>query len=173
LENGDVVTASPKGVNGRRTSASVEGKFTQADKVKHIRVIGREEWTNAEEARYRFLKSFLNNTRNIPSFVKIIWFPTNKRRAQSRYDGRAGSSLCNASHLLMQLNNSQQEVATAMLSVSPRDSLVIAHGIPYCHCNWFPPADGIPTAQGLREQERRLQLPLPRQHGYIVNFLGG
>ena len=164
MDNGDVVNASVKGVYGRRTSASVEGTFTKANKVTHIRVIGREERTNTDQARYRFLRSFLNNTRNIPSFAKIIWFPTNERGAQSRHNRRAGSSLCNVSHLL-KLNDSQREVATAMLSISPCDSLVIAHGTLYCHCNRFPPADDIPTAQDLREQERRRRLPLRRQHG--------
>ncbi|KAI0251231.1 P-loop containing nucleoside triphosphate hydrolase protein [Lactifluus subvellereus] len=99
LDNGDVVRQAPSVL----TAA--------ADKVTHIRVTGREERTNAEEARYRFLRSSLNNIRNIPSFAKIIWFPR-------------------MNDVLRFLNDSQREVATAMLSISPRDSLVIAHGPP-------------------------------------------
>jgi len=48
-----------------------------------------------------------------------------------RSDARTDSSFGKASQLFERLNNSQIEVATAMLSVSTCDSLVIVHGILY------------------------------------------
>jgi hypothetical protein len=113
-----------KRTNGRRTLASVAGALT--DKIACMQVIGRDELTSAEKARYNFLRFSLTTLRTIPSFVKIIWFPGKNKRVS--HDRRAETSSAKASHLLEGLNSSQQEVATAMLSISPSDSLVIAHG---------------------------------------------
>ncbi|KAI0251233.1 hypothetical protein BJV78DRAFT_1282728 [Lactifluus subvellereus] len=124
LENGDVVTAEAKHPDGRRTPASAARALT--DKIACMQVIGREEATSAEKARYHFLRFSLTNSRTLPSFVKIIWFPGKNKRVH--HNRRAKPSSLKASHLPEGLNSSQREVATAMLSLSPRDSLVIAHG---------------------------------------------
>jgi hypothetical protein len=91
-------------------------------------VIGREERTNSEQAQYHFLRSSLTDTRRAPSFVTAIWFPTNAKEVES-HDGGIHSLSDHESQILGKLNDSQKEVVGAMLSLSPQDSLVIAHGI--------------------------------------------
>jgi hypothetical protein len=95
-------------------------------------VIGREDRTCAENAWYHFLGSTLTMSRQraVPFFVNAIWFPKNLEGQSGRQNARMESPLGNTSHL-ERLNDSQREVATAMLSVSACDSLVIAHGILY------------------------------------------
>ena len=115
--------ANAKRADGRRTPASAARALT--DKIARMQVIGREEATSAEKARYHFLRFSLTTPRTLPYFVKTIWFPGKNKRVH--HNRRAERSSPKAS-LFEKLNSSQREVATAMLSVSPRDSLVIAHG---------------------------------------------
>lgn len=131
LENGGVVTARPTRTVGRRTMAVATQCLT--DSVTHIRVVGREDRTCAEKARYQFLGSSLTEShrRPVPFFVNAIWFPKNLKGHSGRRDEKPDPSFGNASKLLERLNESQRKVATAMLSVSERDSLVIVHGILY------------------------------------------
>lgn len=131
LKNGDVITARPKRAQGRFTLVVTTQRLT--DGVNRIRVVGREDRTSAEKARYKFLESSLTRShrRDIPFFAKAIWFPKYLKGHSGRQDAKTGPSFGNASQLLKKLNNSQREVATAMLSVSKRDSLVIVHGIIY------------------------------------------
>lgn len=130
LKNGDVVTARPKRTNGRHTLAITAQGLT--DSVSHIQVMGREDRTCAEKARYQFLESLATSRRRpVPFFVNAIWFPKYLKGRSGRQDAETGPSFGNASQLLERLNDSQREVATAMLSVSKRDSLVIVHGILY------------------------------------------
>jgi len=113
------------GAEGRRSSAMTE-RALKGD-VSRIRVIGREERTNAEQAQYRFLKSSLTKTLHVPSFVNVIWFP-GKTRFLERYE-EVDLSRGHESQVLDKLNKSQREIVSAMLSTDPRDSLVIVHGI--------------------------------------------
>jgi len=131
LKNGVVVMARPKRTFGRRTSAVTTQRLT--DSVSHIRVVGREDLTCAEKARYQFLGSSLTGShrRPAPFFVNAIWFPKGSKGHSGRQDAKLEPSFGNASQLLERLNESQRKVATAMLSVSKRDSLVIVHGIFY------------------------------------------
>jgi len=135
-KNGGVVTAMPMRTIGRQTVAVPTQGHTRAglmDRVDRIRVIGREDRTAAENARYKFLESSLTRShrRHVPFFVNSIWFPKNLKGQSGRSDARTDSSFGKASQLFERLNNSQIEVATAMLSVSTCDSLVIVHGILY------------------------------------------
>lgn len=131
MKNGNIVTARPERTEGRCTLAvTTQGLI---DSVSHIRVVGRQDRTSAEKARYQFLESSLagSHRRGVPFFVKAIWFPKYLKGHSGRQDSKTGPSFGNALQLLKKLNDSQREVATAMLSVSERDSLVIVHGILY------------------------------------------
>ncbi|KAF8483864.1 hypothetical protein DFH94DRAFT_690333 [Russula ochroleuca] len=115
LENGGVIEAKTKGTRGRRTFVRTKQRLT--GKVIRIRVMGCEDRTCAEKARHQFLSASLNSShrRDAPFFVKAIWLPKNLK-------GKTGHR--NAS------TKATREVATAMLSSSRCDSLVIVHGPP-------------------------------------------
>src|SRR5579863_8969147 len=113
-----------KGAKGRCSSATTERPL-RGD-ISHIRVIGREERTNAEQAQYRLLLRSLTAARSPPPFVNIIWFPENIQGI--KHDAETNLSYGQSPQIL-KLNDSQRGIVTAMLSTAPRDSLVIAHGI--------------------------------------------
>ena len=114
-----------KGAKGRSSSARTEQPL-KGD-VSHIRVIGREERTNAEQAQYRLLIRSLTVARRIPPFVNIIWFPENIEG--NEHDGETNLSCGDSFHDLKDPNDSQRGIVRAMLSTDPQDSLVIAHGV--------------------------------------------
>ncbi|KAI0251226.1 hypothetical protein BJV78DRAFT_496218 [Lactifluus subvellereus] len=126
LANGDIVGARIRGANGRHSSAVAERAFREG--ISRIRVIGREERTNAQQAQYRFLLFSLTNARDVPLFVNVVWFPENTEAAEC--DEEIDLSCDHASRILVKLNHSQSNVVAAMASTAPRDSLVIAHGPP-------------------------------------------
>ena len=129
MDNGDVVNATIKGAKGRQSSARTAQPL-KGD-VAHIRVIGREERTNAEQLQYRFLLSALAGAgaSSTPLFVNRIWFPRADNTQGTGYDKNIHFSCDHESQTLQKLNNSQREIVGAMLSSAPQDSLVIAHGI--------------------------------------------
>jgi hypothetical protein len=95
--------------------------------VSHIRVMGREERTNAEQAQYRLLSFSLTITRRPPPFVDIVWFPGNTQVIER--DEESILSCGQSIQILENLNNSQRAIVRAMVSTTPQDSLVIAHGM--------------------------------------------
>ena len=114
-----------KGVEGRSSSARTERPL-RGD-VSHIRVIGREERTNAEKAQYHFLLFSLTVARSTPLFANIIWFPGNTKATER---DREISLSCGQSFQVMKtLNDSQREIVHAMISGTPQDSLIIVHGM--------------------------------------------
>ena len=171
LKNGDVVDGTIKGTKGRSSSAMTERPL-RAD-VSHIRVIGREERTNAEQAQYRLLLRFLSDERDIPLFVNLIWFPGNTQG--SMRDGTINSSCGRgrSPQISASLNDSQKRIVRAMVSTDPQDSLVIAHGIliflqlSFSHTN----ADVI--TQDPLEQGKQLQSPKQHQYGYRTSSHAG
>src|SRR5579863_10030578 len=140
-----------KGAKGRCSSATTERPL-RGD-ISHIRVIGREERTNAEQAQYRLLLRSLTAARSPPPFVNIIWFPRNTKGIK----GNREPNLLwqQSSQILKDLNDSQKGIVCAMVSVTPQDSLVIAHGIYIClqrsfihrrRCDYIgPPGTGKTT----------------------------
>jgi len=138
LKNGDRVNAMTKGVEGRSSSARTERPL-RGD-ISHIRVVGREERTNAEQAQYRFLLLSLTTARLIPPFVNIVWFPGNAQGI--KHDDEIDISCDQTFNILKNLNDSQRAIVRAMVSTAPRDSLVIAHGL-YDHTG--PPGTGKTT----------------------------
>lgn len=172
LKNGDVVDATIKGAKGRRSSARTVLPLEGC--VERVRVIGREERTNSEQLQYRFL--LLALTGASPSsttlFINRIWFPGAENPQGTKYDKNKNIYL-SCDQILEKLNHSQKEIVGAMLSPTPQDSLVIAHGMSYpfqpltTHAN----TDLIP--QGLLERGRRPQLRQQQRYGYPVNCRAG
>jgi hypothetical protein len=114
-----------KGAKGRTSSART--KQPLRGDVSRIRVIGREERTNAEQAQYRLLIRSLTVARRIPPFVNIIWFPGNIEGIE--HDGETNLSSRHSFQFLKDRNDSQRGIVRAMLSTTSRDSLVIVHGV--------------------------------------------
>ena len=120
-----MVDATIKGAKGQTSSARTEQPLRS--NVSHIRVIGREERTNAEQAQYRLLLGSLTAARSPPLFVNIIWFPRNAKEIKG--DGELNLLCQQSSQIPKDLNDSQKGIVRAVLSMTPQDSLVIAHGI--------------------------------------------
>lgn len=118
---------------GKETTLQiVRGKY-QTD-VTRISVHGREELTNAENARDSFVLRLLQGKLTLqprhldpdggPSFIDSIWFPPpGARFTRTSVDVRRISMQL---PLFNELNKSQREVAVAMMSGSV--PLIIAHG---------------------------------------------
>lgn len=114
----------------------VRGKY-QND-VTRISVHGREELTNAENARDFFVLRVLQGELTLrpryldsdgrPSLINSIWFPPSSARfTRASVDVRRISVQL---PLFKKLNDSQREVAVSMISGS--ESLIIAHGKIVC-----------------------------------------
>ncbi|KAI0266501.1 hypothetical protein BC834DRAFT_132011 [Gloeopeniophorella convolvens] len=123
LRDGTSVNARIQGTEGRLTSGATTTRLTSDAAISRIYVTGREEWSHAEQARYRFLAHSLKSSRAIPPFVSSIWLPGSgrgeimARRSQTVYTRGT-------------MNDSQNKVNAAMLSISQEDSLVVAYGPP-------------------------------------------
>jgi hypothetical protein len=165
------VDGTIKGTEGRRSFARTE--ISLKGKVARIRVIGREERTNSENAQYYFLLLSLTaaSTSSTPLFVNRIWFPKNSRGG--KHGKTIYSSSERASQFLETLNDSQREIVGAMLSSAPQDSLVIAHGIDIPLQPLVTHIDVDAITQDLPERGRRLQLPQHQRYGCPVNCRAG
>jgi hypothetical protein len=168
-ENGDVVHAMTRGTNGRYSSATALRPLS--GDVSHIRVIGREERTNAEQAQYRFLLSSLTVARPVPLFVNIVWFPENTQATER--NGEINLSCGPLFQVLNILNDSQREIVRAMVSGTPQHSLVIAHGMHILRQRSFLHPDADVISQVLLELEKPPQLPQQPQYGYPLNYHAG
>jgi len=159
-----------KGVNGRCSSARTERPL-KGD-ISHIRVIGREERTNAEQAQYRFLLLSLTTARLTPPFVNIIWFPGNAQGI--KHDDEEIDISCHQTyHILNNLNDSQRAIVRAMVSTAPRDLLVIAHGMCTLLQLSLTHANTDVIAQGLLEQGKQPQSQQQHRYGYPTNGHAG
>lgn len=127
LKTGERVVGRTDGSRGRATNLKFNKTFSEP--VETIRVIGREELTNAERAQYRLLVRILQGDVRLPGispFIDVLWF-TDEQKTVVRADcsmnrrqlGLAG---------LDSLNASQYEVVAAMCSSAEDDALVIVHG---------------------------------------------
>ncbi|THG92920.1 hypothetical protein EW026_g8158 [Hermanssonia centrifuga] len=120
--------------DGKQTHIQLlKGKFH--GNIKRISVLGREELTCAEMARDEFILQLLRreisllslpmHVTNVPGqqFIEMLWFPRKKSPQGSRL-----SHVSPLSTAFMDLNDSQRQVAAAMISHT--EPLVIAHGPP-------------------------------------------
>jgi hypothetical protein len=158
-----------KGAKGRCSSAMTKRPL-RAD-VSHIRVVGREERTNAERAQYRLLLRLLSVPHPTPQFVNLIWFP-----GKTHGPGRSGeiSSSCSRSpQILESLNDSQKGIVRAMVSTDPQDSLVIAHGILSVFQLSFSHANANMITQGPLGRGKQPQLLQQHQYGYRTSSRAG
>ena len=97
--------------------------------VEKVRIIGREEATNAERSRDDYVLSLLQGSSLLDTspFVQMLWFEMSEKaatKALSSLASKQGNS--QAPSAFQNLNPSQRKVAMAMIShVRP---LVVAHG---------------------------------------------
>lgn len=127
-----IVFSNSDGTTSYGQAIKAEGKATTVQLVRgrisgtveSVRVIGREEPTNAERARDEFLLRLLRGEISLADseLIQLLWFPTPVVLSRLGAKQRLSSSVF--SHL--GLNPSQEQVANAMiLGAGP---LVIAHG---------------------------------------------
>ncbi|KAK0421900.1 P-loop containing nucleoside triphosphate hydrolase protein, partial [Armillaria borealis] len=112
---------SPKKSRGKQTEIKVSGGFSGT--VASMKVIGREGGTNTEKARDELLLHALQGDCHLrhSKFVRMLWFPNEK-------DKEDRISVAPIAPLLAgKLNDSQQKVVSAMVSVRSR---VVVHGPP-------------------------------------------
>ncbi|KAI0090550.1 P-loop containing nucleoside triphosphate hydrolase protein [Irpex rosettiformis] len=111
---------------------SAEGKTTKIQltqgqyrsDIKRVVVHGREELTCSENAREEFVLLILQGDIKLTNqlFINLVWFPSgNSARAERPRQPPTTAAF-------MKLNESQKEVAAAM--ISPSHPIVIAHGPP-------------------------------------------
>nr|VWO99307.1 Adenylate cyclase [Ganoderma boninense] len=133
--NGGKVKALAIGVEGKQTTLKLLGKGKLPGNVDKVCVVGREDPTNAELARDRFVLGVLQGVEVMDesSFVKMLWFPPpNKGKGVHRKKGKTSARVGEEpgmqinTILFQKLNPSQQAVVRAM--IGEKEPLVIAHG---------------------------------------------
>lgn len=120
----------PHGVAGKSTSVSTSRKTLSVSegKIKRVRVIGREELTNAERARDDFFLHLLQGKETLVSprtpFISLVWFP----RKGNTKSLKVTDAALRVGQAKRHLNQSQSNVVEAM--VSSKDPVVLVHGPP-------------------------------------------
>lgn len=107
---------------GKETTIKLtHGKFQGG--IKRIRVEGREQSTCAEIARDEFLLRLLQANVSLYGrlFIQLLWFPPPNFAKTNQ-----PKHIAPTSDAFSKLNDSQREVAAAMISLT--EPLVIAHG---------------------------------------------
>ncbi|TBU26537.1 P-loop containing nucleoside triphosphate hydrolase protein, partial [Dichomitus squalens] len=125
--NGGDVKLQAVAAKGRQTGLKVvEGKFN--GKVDRVRVVGREELTQAELSRDEHILLVLQNAHTLVEspYVHMVWFPSDSNPPQGP-TGRVVSTGGNTD-AFEALNASQRKVANAM--ITDGEPLVIAHAGP-------------------------------------------
>ncbi|KAH8115120.1 hypothetical protein DFH11DRAFT_1591562 [Phellopilus nigrolimitatus] len=126
-KDGKEYSGKAQGVRGKQTFVK-SSRSNSSKSIQHVRVLGREELTNAETARNGFLLHLLQGKRTLLSpeypFIRHLWLA-----------GKSMPSYAQITHATIRkgqngrpLNQSQANVVEAMLErASP---FVIAHGPP-------------------------------------------
>ena len=114
---------------GKQTEIKIAGGNFRGG-VERIRVIGREELTNAEVARDEFILRLLRReTASLTKspFISMLWFPSSSvpRRYAGAWTGMSLSGMRGSAYMM--LNTSQKEVVDAMWG--DHEPLVVAHGM--------------------------------------------
>ncbi|KAI0359441.1 P-loop containing nucleoside triphosphate hydrolase protein [Trametes cingulata] len=155
--HGESITGKAVSAVGKQTGIRVTTGGGNFRSIERIRVVGREERTNAEVARDEFVLRLLQG--DIPSlvdsrFIEMLWFDAEGFKADGK--ARRGREVEDAGMELGEgfgarfsgLNASQREVVAAMLAED--EPLVIVHG---------PPGTGktttIAAALGAWEEDAR------------------
>ncbi|THH13352.1 hypothetical protein EW146_g6849 [Bondarzewia mesenterica] len=128
---GAVYSGRATRTQGKQTTVRIT-KAIQGD-VKRIRVHGREELTNAENAQYQFISFVLRGRVKLnqsSNFIKLVWFSIVSHPNLKGGVGIGRSMPSTALQTLDKLNDSQREVVEVMLSGEGGKSLVIVHGPP-------------------------------------------
>ena len=131
--NGGEVKARAVGIEGKRTALTVF-KGTLRGEIENVRVVGREEGTNAECSRDEFLLLLLQGIASLDhaKFATKIWFTNTKKyvpRNVARKKAEANVEATRAVKYFDRLNESQRLVAGAM--ISEEEPIVVAQGVSY------------------------------------------
>ena len=117
---------------GKSTGLAVfKGKFK--GEVNKVRVIGREESTNAESARELFVLRLLQGgvALDAAPYVRKLWFPgVDDLKGMAKRSKSAAHALNAAAQQIesfKKLNPSQRRVAVAMIAED--EPIVVAHGM--------------------------------------------
>ena len=138
-ECGKQVVGHAVRAEGKETGVKItQGGFRGVASIKSVRVVGREEQTNAERARDAFvlraLKGAFTSLTESP-FVKMLWFPdptprdrgaARRASVSPRIDDDQEDEGERFGDVFNGLNPSQKGVVRAMWSTEP---LVVAHGM--------------------------------------------
>ncbi|OCH91054.1 P-loop containing nucleoside triphosphate hydrolase protein [Obba rivulosa] len=121
---GRSVVGKAVGANGKSTKIAFRGPFRGEINLKSVRVVGREEATNAERAREEFVLLLLLGHFQLQTsrFIQMLWFPNEDVLLPLK---KLPIASVNS---FAELNRSQATVAEAMSSESI--PLVIVHGPP-------------------------------------------
>ena len=125
--HGHEYTGSAQGAKGKQTTIRMNDNRRDIGVLSTVRVLGREELTNAEKAHDELLFLLLTGQKDLRTspFVRTIWFPTWKdmHEPPDVVDEHYADSIITR----MGLNDSQRAVVQAMVGGQP---IVVTHGIP-------------------------------------------
>ena len=131
-ESGQEFIGRADGAKGRMTDIKFNGTALTG-KLATVRVVGKEELTNAEKARDEFILLALRDEIRVTDalFIRLLWFPESGQREK---DLAAPSTLQTTATRVSGLNDSQRRTLARMISTMP---VVIVQG--ECDCKWTVP----------------------------------
>lgn len=167
--HGKEYTGSPEGAKGKRTTIRMNDNRRDIGALSTVKVLGREELTNAEKAHDELLFLLLTCQKDLRTspFVRSLWFPTWKdmHEPPEVVDDDYADSVISR----MGLNESQRAVVHAMVGEQP---IVVTHGNPdLLRISTTDPT--LSWSQVLQAQERRRQYLQHRASGIFVVSLCG
>ena len=125
--NGREYTGNAQVAKGRQTTIRMNDNRRDIGTLSTVKVLGRQELTNAEKAHDELLFLLLTCKKDLRTspFVRSVWFPTWKdmHAPPDVVDKRYADSVIST----MGLNDSQRAVVQAMVGEQP---IVVTHGIP-------------------------------------------
>jgi regulator of nonsense transcripts 1 len=116
---------------GKQTMIRMNDNRRDIGALSTVKVLGREELTNAEKAHDELLFLLLTCQKDLRTspFIRDLWFPTWKdmHEPPDVVDEHYADSVISK----MGLNDSQRVVVQAMVGEQP---IVVTHGIPHLLC---------------------------------------
>jgi len=125
--NGREYTGNARVAKGRQTTIKMNDNRRDIGALSTVKVLGRQELTNAEKAHDELLFLLLTCKKDLRTspFVRSVWFPTWKdmHEPPDVVDERYADSIIST----MGLNDSQRAVVQAIVGEQP---IVVTHGTP-------------------------------------------
>jgi len=125
--NGCEFTGTPQVAKGKQTTIRMNDKHRDIGTLSTVKVLGRQELTNAEKAQEELMFLLLTCKKDLRTspFIRSVWFPTWKdiHAPPDIVDEHYADSVIDS----MGLNVSQRAVVKAMVGEQP---IVVTHGTP-------------------------------------------